>query len=129
MGCCRIACFRVHARSFADSFSVTLSRMRTIKFLAHSACASRAPLWPTEYQGCRPITRPDVHGTGGTMTYSCSSNADSGTGNILDDPKFRRPATHDWRINSLSPCARRGENKTYMGCFAPYPASTALIVR
>ena len=39
MGCCRVGCLR----SCADSLSVTISRMRTAKFLAHSACASRAP--------------------------------------------------------------------------------------
>ena len=30
-------------RSLADSLSVAISRMKASKFLAHSACASRAP--------------------------------------------------------------------------------------
>ena len=53
--------------SFADFFSVTLSRMRTIKFLAHSACASRAPFCG---QPNPPLSPPSLTARGNRATLA-----------------------------------------------------------
>ena len=91
------------------------------------------------------------YGENVAMTYSCTSPAASGTGNLAVDPGLNLDSTREpYRISVRSPCARAGEwqswmvgaqyldgepmknmaNKVAMGCYAPYKfLATVIVVR
>ncbi len=49
------------------------------------------------------------------MTYSCTTPAISGEGNISADPRFVDPAGDDFRLSAQSPCIDAGLNQLWMG--------------
>ena len=63
----------------------------------------------------------DLLAGGGAVTYSCWSGAQDGDGNISDNPGLVDNWRHLYEIRATSPCARKGENGTYMGYAAPFP--------
>ena len=65
---------------------------------------------------------------GGAVTYSCWNGA-TGETNVPENPKLSRMKSRRYRIGFSSPCAKAGEDGTYMGYAEPFPDGLMLLVR
>lgn len=64
----------------------------------------------------------------GTVTYTCAPEA-TGETNLDTDPGLVKSRSRYYEISSASPCARAGEERTYMGYAAPFSAGMKIFIR
>ena len=64
----------------------------------------------------------------GTVTYACAPEA-TGETNVSADPRLSRVKSRRYRIGFSSPCAKAGEDGTYIGYAEPFPDGLMLLIR